>query len=79
MIEHPAAWKPIGSFNEPDGELVDLWLNVYASPMSMGMADKWRAIDCYRQDGEWFDSGGKLEARYITHWSPRLPPPTDTR
>ena len=65
-----STWRPIADWDGEDGALYDLWLNVWASPRSMGIADAWRAIDCYRKDGQWFDGGGKLYAPYITHWMP---------
>jgi hypothetical protein len=68
-------WKPIETFDRPDYERVDVWCNVWASPLSMGLSDSFRVIDAYRLDGKWYDNKGLLASRYITHWSPILPPP----
>ncbi len=65
-----SAWRPIETFVGNDYERVDLWVDVWASPRSMGMADAWRATDCWRQDGKWHDKGGELYQHYITHWMP---------
>ena len=63
-------WKKVSTYKGPDGEKVSLWFDVWASPLSMGMADAWDAENCWRESGEWFDAGGRLETRYITHWRP---------
>ncbi len=67
-------WRPIRSFRGPDMREVDLWLAIPASPRSMGMSDAWRAVNCWRRDGKWYDrvNGNEEElfAPYITHWMP---------
>ena len=72
-------WQPIETYAGDDYRRVDLWMNILASPRSMGMADAFRVIDAYRLDGVWFDPQGKLEARYITHWRPIPAPPPPTK
>lgn len=65
-------WKPIKTFRAKEYVRVDLWLVVHASPMSFGMGDSWREVDCWKQDGKWFhDHDGKvkeLRPEIITHW-----------
>lgn len=74
-------WQPIETFNEADREAVDLWLQIHASPRSMGMSDVFRVSDAFRIDGKWFhyDSGKQKElyADYITHWRAAPPPPQE--
>ena len=73
-------WKLIEEWNGEDGALFDLWLDVPATPLSMGIADAWRVINCWHQDGKWFDKFGEsgvLEPRYITHWMPTPNSPTN--
>lgn len=65
-----ARWKPIDTFDKEDGERVDLWIRIYASPRSMGLSDSFRLINAYRKNGKWFDDGGELFTRYITYWMP---------
>ena len=69
-------WREISEWRDGiDPSEVDLWFNVWASPLSMGIADAWRATDCYRSNGKWQDKGGALTERYITHWMPTPPAP----
>jgi len=72
-------WRDIRSFDLPDNHAVDLWLNIYASPRSMGRADAFRVIDCWRDNGKWFhyDGGRQTElfSDYVTHWMPAPEPP----
>jgi hypothetical protein len=76
-------WKPIRSFRGPDYRQVDLWLTVFASPLSFGWADAFRVVECWREDGKWMhiDVGEKkeLNALYITHWMPMPKPPRGSR
>jgi hypothetical protein len=57
-------WKP-----------VDLWMQIGASPLSMGISDAFRVPDCWRDyAGKWVhqDRGEvrELNAWYITYWTP---------
>ena len=61
-------WKPIDTFDRPDYERVDVWMEVCASPRSFGFSDSFRVVDAYRKDGVWFDDKGELYNAYITHW-----------
>lgn len=67
-------WRPIASFDRPDREEVDLWMHIYASPRSFGMADSFRVIEAWRRDGKWFHrhdgKEAELYADYVTHWMP---------
>lgn len=62
-------WHAIRGYKGADYEKVDLWLEVWASPMSFGWADRWCVHDAWRVGNEWFDAEGRLAARYITNWA----------
>lgn len=72
--EKRKGWKPIKSAPR-DGTIIDLWLEIYASPMSMGMSDSFGVPDAWFADGKWVHTyRGKpteLETSYITHWRPK--------
>jgi hypothetical protein len=77
MSKNP--WRPIKSFRRETSQFneakqVDLWMQVHASPMSMGMSDAFRVTNCWRDKGEWFHyHEGKvkeLARHYVTHWMP---------
>ena len=74
-----AEWQPIETFQAPEREEVDVWMNIYASPRSMGWADAFRIPNAYRVKGKWFHlhEGKETElfADYITHWMPLPEPP----
>lgn len=67
-------WIAVSDRLSPGGELVDVWFNVWASPMSFGMADEWCEPRAWRESGKWYHvyQGDKAElnARYISHWKP---------
>lgn len=69
-----SGWQPIATFDGPDYQEVDLWLQVHASPRSFGWSDAFRVVEAYRKDGKWVHRHeGKekeLYADYITHWMP---------
>jgi len=74
-------WRPIEQppRNTSESNPVDLWIAVYASPLSMGMADSWRIPDCWKVDGKWVhrheNQIKELDAHYLTHWiRPPKPP-----
>lgn len=71
-------WKSIKSAPK-DGTKIDLWIHIYASPRSFGMADSFRTLDCWYQDGHWvhYHEGkvAELFDDYVTHWMPISPPP----
>lgn len=65
--------------NTSESNPVDLWIHVYASPLSMGMGDSWRIPDCWLQDRKWVhryrNEIAELDADYLTHWiRPPKPP-----
>jgi hypothetical protein len=72
-------WRPIKTFRGHDYKQVDLWLHIYASPLSMGMSDSFRIVDAYRKNGKWFhldkSEERELASEYITHWAPIPNPP----
>lgn len=77
-------WRSIETYSKDaeyffDREEVDIWMEVYASPRSMGLADSFRVVDAWRLRGKWFHMhNGKMEelyADYITHWMPKPKPP----
>ena len=67
-------WKPIATAPR-DGTIIDLWLTIHASPMSMGMSDSFGVPDAWFKDGKWVHTyKGKpteLHQHYITHWKPK--------
>lgn len=73
-------WQPIESHDGTELECVDLWLDVPASPRSMGWGDSFRVCDAYRRGANWYHRvGGQelhLATAYITHWK-HLPPAPD--
>lgn len=67
-------WKPIKDAPR-DGTIIDVWLEIHPSPLSMGMGDSFGVPDAWFQDGKWVHTyRGKpteLNSWYITHWRPR--------
>jgi hypothetical protein len=70
-------WFPIETAPR-DGTVIDLWMSIYASPLSMGMADSFGVPDAWFENGKWVHTfRGKpteLEKHYITHWRPKNQP-----
>jgi hypothetical protein len=70
-------WVSVADKFPPDHQAVDVWFDVWASPMSFGMADQWCEPNAWREDGKWFhlfeDKKAELNARYISHWKPLGP------
>ena len=58
--------------NTSEDRPVDIWMHITPSPLSMGMGDSWRVVDCWVQDGKWVHRHkgevAELNADYITHW-----------
>lgn len=71
-------WMPIETAPR-DGTKVDVWMEVYPSPRSMGWGDSFRACDVWWADGAWvrMHQGKPTELfdGYITHWMPLPAPP----
>lgn len=67
------SWRKITKLPK-DHVHVDVWMRWGASPMTMGMADSFRQVDVFRQDGKWvhYYKGevAELKSDYITHWMP---------
>ncbi len=72
-------WQDIATAPK-DGSKFDAWMDIPASPLSMGWADSFRVPDVWFQDGEFVHDGGPaaLRLEYITHWMPLPPPPVPT-
>lgn len=74
-------WKPIKTYRVRGRWFheVDLWMQWGASPLTMGMGDAFRVVDCYQRDGKWFHRESyqekELNSEYITHWmnKPKAP------
>lgn len=83
ILMEPSPWRKIKTFDLRDREQCDLWMEWGASALTMGWADSFRVVDCYREDGKFFHyHEGKvkeLDANYITHWMPRPPGPSNER
>lgn len=65
-------WVAVSSEFPPDCQQVDVWFDVWASPLSMGIADQWCEPHAWREKGKWFHNyngeKAELQSRYITHW-----------
>lgn len=72
--EPSGQWRPIGRFKGAAETRVTLWLDIHASPRSMGMGDAFAVADCWREGGKWVHiyrgKPTELEAGYVTHWAP---------
>lgn len=66
-------WKKSASAPR-DGTHFIAWLDIYASPMSMGMSDQFAVLDCWYADGVlvhlFREKPTELAERYFTHWAP---------
>ena len=69
--EKGKGWKPIESAPR-DGTVIDVWLEIHASPMSMGMSDSFGVPDAWFKDGKWVHMyrglPTELETGYIKQW-----------
>ncbi len=66
-------WKPIASFNEADGVVVDLWIEVPPDPENYEVRRGYRVTDAYRINGTWFcrPCVGQVKITApVTHWMP---------
>jgi hypothetical protein len=65
-------WIKVEQSLPEDGQRVDVWFDVWASPLSMGIADSWPEPNCWRENGKWvhmyLGEVTGLAERYITHW-----------
>jgi hypothetical protein len=64
-------WESIKSAPR-DGTVIDVWLEINASPRSMGISDSFGVPDAWFKGGKWVHTyRGKpteLDESYITHW-----------
>jgi hypothetical protein len=83
IIMEPSPWRKIGTCDLEDRAKCDLWMEWGASALTMGWADAFRVVDCYREGGKWLHyHEGKfkeLDSNYITHWMPRPFGPNNER
>lgn len=69
-------WKRISGFKGGgDDQRVTLFLDIYASPMSMGWGDAFAVADCWRDaGGNWMHlyngKATELRREYVTHFAP---------
>lgn len=72
--EKTGEWKPIKSAPR-DGTVIDVWLSIHASPLSMGMRDSFGVPDTWFDAGKWVHTykgePTELNRNYITHWRPK--------
>lgn len=73
MKKRNKIWRTIKSAPR-DGTKIDVWLNIYASPLSFGFSDCFEVQNAWFKDGKWVHvHGGKdaeMHSHYITHWKP---------
>ena len=77
-------WKKISKFKKNDRfEHFDIWMQVTASPLTMGLSDSFRVPDAFHRDGAWYHrvrgEDKKLNSDYITHWRKRPKGPSGER
>ena len=76
-------WQPIETAPK-DSTKIDLWMQIYASPRSMGWADSFRVPEAWWQEStkQWVHlHNGRAEplyTEYVTHWMPLPDPPGAT-
>lgn len=67
-------WQSIKTAPQ-DGTVIDLWLDINPSPLSMGMGDSFGVPDAWFENGKWVHMyRGKpteLDRHYIKHWRSR--------
>lgn len=66
-------WRSMKSAPK-DGTRVHLWMEVYASPMSFGMADQFAVPDAWWDGAKWVHEyrgqPAELRSNYIANWMP---------
>jgi hypothetical protein len=78
-------WRAIKTYRGEDEWMpqVDLWLSWGASPLTMGIQDSFRVVDCWRREGKWYHrfegKEAELRTEYVTHWAPRPVGPNGER
>lgn len=65
-------WRPISTFDQPDGVDVDIWVEIPGQPWL-----SYRVPDVMRVHGEWFWKSGAFMAKLdnVRYWMPRPPKP----
>lgn len=80
-------WIAVDESLPTEREKVDVWIDIYASPRSMGMSDASRELNVWRVGKKWFHvyegKDAEIYSDYITHWapsgkSPDNAPPSET-
>ena len=68
-------WMPIHKFKLPDRTIIDLWMDIPASPLTMGMSDSFTVPDAWCEHGSWWHTfqgkSAMLNDLYVTHWRRR--------
>lgn len=69
--EKTGRWRKIDSAPK-DGTVIDLWLSIHASPLSMGMSDEFGVPDAWWDGSRWVHTyrgrPTELYGHYVTHW-----------
>lgn len=64
-------WQPIADAPR-DGTVIDVWMEIHPSPMSMGMSDSFGVPDAWFENGKWVHTykgrPTELDSNYITLW-----------
>lgn len=72
-----AGWKAVDVELPAEGVVVDVWMQIAPSPMSMGMGDEFGVPDAWREGSKWRHiyrgEPADLHAHYVSHWRERLP------
>lgn len=67
-------WVSVNDRLPHDLDTVDVWFDVWASPLSFGISDSWCEPQAWREGRKWFHKyegkKAELESRYISHWKP---------
>lgn len=62
-----------------DGTVIDVWVKIHASPMSMGFSDEFGVPDAWFENGKWVHMyrgrATELYTHYVTHWRPKKSTP----
>lgn len=65
-------WVSVEKALPPENKHVTIWVDIYASPRSMGMSDSSPEPDCWLSGGRWVhvykDKIAEIYHDYVTHW-----------
>lgn len=74
--EKGEGWRTIKTAPR-DGTVIDVWLDINPSPLSMGMGDSFGVPDAWFENGKWVHmykgTATELDRHYITLWRPKAP------